>query len=357
MPHLFVANLNFEQELAGDRQSLPKPVERMAAELAACWLPLAAPGDYVWCPQPFDPRFWRRMAKRWLSEVQGVSELSQVPSGLELVPWGWSGAVERFGRRAHARCERPPVSAVMRANSRRLAFDLETGYNAGLPRAAAVNSMAELERALREFGPNERWVLKTEFGAAARNRVRGAGQTANSTAAGWIRRRLAAGEWLFLEPWVRRIAEVGVQWSIPRDGPAVLEGVTGLLTSSGGEYRGSVFGLPPAFLEEWRPAIDVCRRAVERIQQEGYFGPVGIDAMRYRDADGTEHLRPLQDINARWTMGRLSLGWQRLYSSGTWRQGSAEEFARRARSNPRVIRTSPEIVGGTRARWATWLEP
>ena len=42
--------------------------------------------------------------------------------------------------------------------------------------------------------------------------------------------------------------------------------------------------------------------AAERLQDCGYFGPLGVDAMRYRLPDGSVHLRPLQDINARWAL-------------------------------------------------------
>jgi hypothetical protein len=74
--------------------------------------------------------------------------------------------------------------------------------------------------------------------------------------------------------------------------------------------------------------------------------------MRYRDAKGDEHIRPLQDINARWTMGRLALGWARVMPRGVWRHGTVEEFNERKG----IVRTSPETVGDRAARIATWLK-
>jgi DNA-binding transcriptional ArsR family regulator len=46
--------------------------------------------------------------------------------------------------------------------------------------------------------------------------------------------------------------------------------------------------------------------------------------MQYRDENEQLHIRPLQDINARWTMGRLSLGFRKLLKpreSAKWLHG------------------------------------
>ena len=38
--------------------------------------------------------------------------------------------------------------------------------------------------------------------------------------------------------------------------------------------------------------------------------------MLYRDAGGDLRLRPLQDLNARWTLGRIALAWGSLLRAG-----------------------------------------
>lgn len=357
MPRLFVANLHFEQQLAGDRQTLPVDLEQRAAELAAGWLAVAQPGDSVWCPLRIAAEFWQRAADRGLPLVESFTNIRDVPKGLELIPWGWTEPVRRFARSVHAGSDAPPQDSIARANSRRLSHELETRWNCGLNGAATISSPAELEKVLGHVGPKDRWVLKAEFSSAARQRIVCTGSTPDANSAGWIRNRLSAGEWLLFEPWVDRIAEAGLQWTIPVDGPPVLHGITELLSDDAGQYRGSSFGLDAAALARWAPAVETTRHAVAEIQQLGYFGPVGIDAMRYRAADGTEKLRPLQDINARWTMGRLALGWRRIIPCGVWRHGSIDEFAERQRINSRIVRTSPESIANRSARLATWLEP
>lgn len=357
MPRTFVANLQFEQQLVSDRQTLPVQLAQRAAELAACWLAACSEGDCIWCPESIPQAYWEHAVSLGLPRVRSASRISDVPEQADVEPWGWSPAMRRFATQLRASINAPGHDAVVRANSRRFGFELEHRWNCGLTRARPITTTAELEAALRTVGASERWVLKAEFGSAARERVICYGADPASTAARWIRKRLAAGNWLCFEPWVERIVEAGLQWTIPPSGPPILAGVTGLLTDADGQYGGSEFGLQAETRARWQPAIDIAQQAVAEIQRLGYFGPVGIDAMRYRDTDGQERLRPLQDINARWTMGRLALGWQQIMPRGVWRHGTPDEFATRQQTIPDVIRTSPESIGNRPASLATWLEP
>lgn len=100
----------------------------------------------------------------------------------------------------------------------------------------------------------------------------------------------------------------------------------------GGSWRGSGWSSErvPTI---WREAIEATRLVAQRVAAAGYFGPLGIDVMRYRDAAGQERLRPLQDLNARFTMGRLALGWRDSLPagwSGLWRvyPGAAAKLVR-----------------------------
>jgi hypothetical protein len=66
-----------------------------------------------------------------------------------------------------------------------------------------------------------------------------------------------------------------------------------------------------------------------------------------RDRDGDEiKLRPVQDINARWTMGRIAWEWKRLLLSeqrATWFQGQkAEALLRNPAVSNHLIITSPK---------------
>ncbi len=198
---------------------------------------------------------------------------------------------------------------------------------------------------------------------SARERILARGATPRAQDVEWARRRIERGEPLFFEPWVEAIAEFGCQFSVPVTGKPSLEGVTGLLTDPLGTYRGSrlpeTSGRPSGQLLQAN-ALAIVERAAERVQQLGYFGPLGIDVMQYRTAEGEIRWRPLQDINARLTMGRAALGLQRLLAPGEradWlhfrRSGSPEldgtgQLPLPMGSLPslRRLRTSPLEAGG-----------
>jgi hypothetical protein len=195
-------------------------------------------------------------------------------------------------------------------------------------------------------------VIKAEFGMSARERILG-GRTATEADINWVRRRLERNGEVFFEPWVDRISEIGVQFDIPVDGTPRLVGLTPMQVDGRGQYAGSWFAYAnERFQSEealWEEAIEVATRAANRIQALGYFGPLGIDAMIYRDENGMPQIRPLQDINARWTMGRLSLGWKKLVGhaeEGFWWHGSDASTFPSAGINPtRWVNTSPRTVG------------
>lgn len=356
MPRLFVANLTFETELAGDRQHLPDRLQRLCAELAPLWLAAADEGDWLWCPEPIDPPFWDGMQKLGLPRVNPCGPATAPPRKLVLSPWGWSPVIREFGDRIGARRNAPPDSVIREVNSRAYSFGLEQEWDCGPDTAGAVSSMAEFESILGRFREHERWVLKAGFSAAARDRLTGHGPLSDASAIHWIRRRLLRGETLFFERWLERVDEAGIQWEVPPSGDPQLLGVTPLLCDEAGRYLGSGFGSDLALLDSWQNAVDVSRRAAVRLQQSGYFGPLGIDAMRYRDADGEVRIRPLQDINARWTMGRIALGWRRIAADGVWRHGSPGELAA-ASKRLAIIPTSPDCIGEREVQHRTWIEP
>jgi hypothetical protein len=90
-----------------------------------------------------------------------------------------------------------------------------------------------------------------------------------------------------------------------------------MLTDRHGQYARSELPLTndKQVQAEWSEAIDVGLRVCERMQADGYFGPVGIDAMRFHDEANGVRMRPIQEINARWTMGRLAYAWRRYLPS------------------------------------------
>ena len=358
MPQVFWGNYEFEHELANDRQNLPFRLQRLNAELACCWMAVAEEGDRIWCPQTIDDGFFARMHALGLPEVHFISDANDIPRASRLVPWGWSRRARSSTGSRTSTPEAPDIDVVRAANSRRFNLSCEIDWGVAPFGVSAVESVSELESVLkRSVGREDQWVLKAEFSHAGRERVLGQGRHAAPDQIKWAAKRLDRDGVLFYEPWFERCAEAGLQWTVPEAGQPVLVGITPLLTDAHGQYCGSRFSVDDESICEWESAIEVSERAVRQLQKMGYHGPVGIDALRYRDANGEERLRPLQDINARWTMGRLSLGWRRVASSGVWRHGTPQQFSSVAGAkNVHCVSTSPEAIDDKPVQHVTWLE-
>ena len=52
---------------------------------------------------------------------------------------------------------------------------------------------------------------------------------------------------------------------------------------------------------------ELATRLSVELKRAGYLGPVGVDAVVYRDREGFARLKPIVEINPRYTMGRLTL--------------------------------------------------
>ncbi|MFM9963993.1 MAG: hypothetical protein ACKV2Q_22550 [Planctomycetaceae bacterium] len=351
MRRLFLGNFHFESELSAARGwTPPASLRRMSAERAPAWISLAEEGDLIWTPEPIPDSFWESLAEQGLPRVRSVSK--PPADDFELIPWGWSSGTRAFGSRA----SRPTDEAVRLGNSREWSFQLEQQLNVALPGAARITRLEEVADVVRasacQFGQSESehsWVIKANFGMAARERVLGRGSTLTIANERWLQRRLQSDGAVFFEPWLRCRAEVGIQWTLPilGHGQPELQGVTPLLTDPQGGYRGSEFSLDASIPIEWQRAVDVTQEAALRLQQLGYFGPLGIDAAIYEDSAGHAIARPLQDINARYTMGRLALGFRRLLrpgEQGVWQHGRREE---RFGSMTREIDLTPSLIGET----------
>ncbi|MFO0917579.1 MAG: hypothetical protein U0872_04605 [Planctomycetaceae bacterium] len=355
MQRLFVGNFDFEHELADSCYQPSAKLMRLNAELATSWMAVADDGDYLWCSERIEPEFFDSLAAQRLPRVIPITRWNDISAPVELVPWGWTERLSAWARIGNCPKSVPPPQLVRELNSRKFSHELEMEWKCNLPGASAVTDLDQLDAVLEHArGVSSRIVIKANWGMSARERILFSG-TLTEAARSWVGKRLAQQGVVFVEPWVERIDEVGVQVQIPQIGSPELLGVTRLVCNEAGQYQGSWFTNPRGkaddFQTRWRPAVEIALHAAERMQQRGYSGPLGIDALRYRLPDGSIRLRPLQDINARWTMGRLSLGWKRFLSaetSGFWRHFTSQDSGagRFAGLIPeRQIEISPAQIG------------
>lgn len=361
MSRLLFGNFDFEHQLANaTRAPANATLARINVELAPALIAIAEPDDLIWQPAECDASYFKTLRDAGLEPPRFLRAPETIPEKTPLVPWGWSPEMRSWGEAHGCVCDAPHESTVRRANSRLFSHELEVEWNCGLVGATVITNQDELAMTLRrQTTATSPWVLKALFGMSGRERHLGRGPELTEQTANWARRRIGRDGAVIWEPWVEQIAEAGLQFEIPRTGEPQFLGVTPLLTDDLGNYRGNRLAVDDE--GQWSDAIEIAHRAAVRLQQRHhYFGPLGIDAMHYRDNSGTHRTRPLQDINARHTMGRLALGFRRYLQkdeAGTWlhvpmRKQTAtwQQFLNEARQSLphscRLVPTSPNTIDG-----------
>jgi hypothetical protein len=303
-------NADFEVELAAVASSsspyrrLP-PFELLNRRLAARLLWLASPGDALLVAEPWSERLRSEAARR------GVELVGPRGPGVQsqrlFTPWGWTPSAVAVGEEAGASVRALPLDVVARVNSKLWSHALEVELGTALKGAALARTFEELLEAVARAcpEPDDKWVVKSPYGFAARERVLGRGPVLEEPQAKWSRRRLASGETLIFQPWLEVVREYGVALEIAPDGACEMLGVSDLQTNGAGTGTGYILGRPPSprRLEELER---VARLVAGRLYAEGYYGPVGVDALEHA---GGSH--PLLEVNARYTMGFVALAVER----------------------------------------------
>ncbi|MBV8859403.1 MAG: hypothetical protein JOZ02_20895 [Acidobacteria bacterium] len=312
---LWHMNADFEVELAHDARAPARPYRRTQAfdalnrQLAPHLLRLARPGDALLYEVPWADALADEARRR---EVQLVSPRAaaagRTPQAERLfTPWGWTRSAAEEGLRAGAEVRPPDFEAVARVNSKLWSHALEVEMGWALPGACVAHAPEELNEAAARAcpGADDKWVIKSPYGFAARERVLGRGPRVEGAQGAWAFKRLARGEPLIFQPWLEVKREYGVVVEVSKEGSHRLLGVSDLRTNGAGTGVGYVLGRPPE-PDRMRLLEEVATVVCERLRAEGYGGPAGFDALEH--AGG---LHPLLEVNARYTMGFVALAVER----------------------------------------------
>lgn len=191
-------------------------------------------------------------------------------------------------------CPRP---IVVRSNDKRTSHHIERELDVALDAACVVENLQHLTRVASNF--DGKWVLKHPFGVAGRERSLGRGSL-EPQARSWAQDQFDDGWTLIFEPWVEKSDEFSLHFDLTEDGPIWI-GSCRLLTHGDGTFRGVVAGVAaPAELREPGEA------AAGALHDLGYRGPLGIDCL-VGTLGGAQLWRPVVEMNARWSFGRLGL--------------------------------------------------
>ncbi len=185
-----------------------------------------------------------------------------------------------------------------------------------------------LEDALRAIAAirgrgHHRVVVKEAHGLAGHNAIRLWEPELLSEQRQWLAHALGEGRQLVVEPWLEREIDFSVQLEM---GPHGLQlcGYTGLVNDRKGQFlanwaEADYTRCVPARVADLLGAEADISRQLQRLygevfsllepelQRVGFVGPVSVDALVYRTPQGKCLLKPVVEINPRYTMGRLTV--------------------------------------------------
>lgn len=204
-------------------------------------------------------------------------------------------------------------------------------HDPGLP-ATTLDQTLEAIAHLRQRGFT-RLVIKQTLGTAGRHALRLWEPQLQDTQQRWIHNALNAGLSLIIEPWRDRVADFSLQLEHSPEALRLI-GYTGLVTDPSGRFLANTAApdhrhrLPAAITQACKasplalrqfPALldDLLACLRPQLLQLGYFGPLGIDAFAFRNSQGHVQIKPVVEINARYTMGRVLLELMRHVAPGT----------------------------------------
>jgi hypothetical protein len=366
---IFLPNLHFDDSQAGRVVRHHPALDQVIGALAPLMGLLANEGDIVLVRDGYEPTG----LPECLNHVQWIvaMEANGLSTDSTLVPWGWDDHARQFARNLNSSSVIPSDDAVRQVNQRSFLAgrDVVDPNTISLPFGETFGrlctdeaSVTEALQQLDSAGVGS-WILKAEWTASGRNRLRGRGTSLNPQQRNWARKQLNSCGAVYLEPQVHVVRECSVQFDVfdgarLNEGYSVLRGVVELVTDSNGRYIGSIISENWDTL--WQPAIDHGHRIAAEAASLGYFGPLGIDCMLLELPGGSQVLRMSHDINGRHTMGRLALSLlPRLQDgqAGFWSHSAPsdlEEDDRSAGILPTAspvdivdsMSTSPKRVGG-----------
>ena len=190
----------------------------------------------------------------------------------------------------------PPACVLRRVNGRAFA----SAIGATMPGAAFVTTRAEAERQLASPPPlGHGWRVKRAFGMSGHGQRVVAARPSEVDLA-FVRGGLAHG--LQIEPNVSIEREFGLHGLVAHDGTFRLGAIVRQRCDARGAWLSTELLDPPDAALEAALRAEAARVAIA-LAGSCYFGPFGVDAFTYRNADGTVALQPRSEINARYSMG------------------------------------------------------
>jgi uncharacterized ferritin-like protein (DUF455 family) len=194
-----------------------------------------------------------------------------------------------------------------------------TEYEIGV----AVNSLKETLNAIAKIRARDhhKVIIKEAFGVAGSNAMRLFEPEILPTQLRWLENKFVHKRELVVEPWLERELDFSVQLEMTAHG-LKLCGYTGLHCDARGQFVANFAEshhhkrIPAKIISLFDEPKDISNHLLEfygevfsaleiELRKVDFTGPIGIDAFVYSDESGAIKLKPVVEINPRYTMGRV----------------------------------------------------
>jgi uncharacterized ferritin-like protein (DUF455 family) len=367
-PSVYWFNPTCDQEAGLRTRYTPtKKIRAMARDLACLPMYLGAGDDTVLVPVRPTIGFLRALKDAGLAipefvaygedSPKGEDSLNLTATGLadrrlqSLRPWGWSPEAERtlgplFANLPEGHRSAPEQEAMRGLHSKSWSVELLKSLLSSMDDvedwicdSGIVGEVCTSHEQVRDC-VDRLWatghsqvVIKGPFGAAGQDQIRlairhgseqdsfEARMTGAKTA--WLQRLLRDFGEVVVEPWLAGRIDLSAQFMSEPDRPIRFLGMTRFVTDARGQYVGSFIHQKVAGLDEndrrflygegpgGKRLQNLFEHLGMMIKQQtdsiGYYGPIGVDALVYDAPSGRLKLKPVIEVNPRYTMGHLAL--------------------------------------------------
>ena len=352
-PDLYLFNPSAEFHLAaGHPTTLPEALAGLSRDLDTLPMFLGGRDDAVLVEQAPRPAFLAslRQAGFDLPRFLTAEQLETVGRLRSLRPWAFSPDSERtLAGCIHKQASLTPAPANPQRFTKSWSLALARRWNAECnPHSSSQHTTPwlggadtlgvlcrNIDAALAKVGElrarGGAVVIKAPFGSAGRGMIRVLSDSDLPTAKAWIKKVLTQQHEVIVEPWLDRMLDLSMQISVHGQsgdsgssarGSIRVHGITRFVTDRRGQYESTLLGDPLRNLDQdlkmavigpgkgWQmfDHLTRCARFVgHALREAGHEGPAGIDALVYRDGAGDYRLKPIVEVNPRYTMGHVAL--------------------------------------------------
>ena len=315
MPARLYGNLGAE-EWPTDRPSAARPERRAAvARTVGLWSMLFGRGC-GFLEQELEPEWAASLGLRPDTAAWGWLD---VDGG---VPWLSTPAAERALASLDLAYEAPPAAVVRKVHDKAFAMAVARASRL-MPKeldplidVLTADELAADDISARLWERAHGWPEWTAGTMLIKPRWGGSGRGFRSSSSPIRLSDMARRSGAVFEPFLHRGLDLSTQLHVGRKGDVTVLGTTRMRFGRLGGPAGNrgvidrdsrIHAGTPYDREVAEAAVTVARAAAA----EGFFGPCGVDAFTWSEQpgdDGCQHLRPVVELNARFTTGTVAVG-------------------------------------------------